>query len=120
MVVDVTAKSPDAFLQAIELARPVGTIVVAGTCAGAAVPDFDPDHIVLEELRVLGALGLDVAEYRAALALLVSGAYPFAALLRRTVGLAGVAGLLEVMSGGGDAIPPIHGVVVPDLDEGES
>jgi alcohol dehydrogenase len=120
VVVDVTAKSPDAFMQAVDLARPGGTIVVAGTRAGATVPRFDPDHIVLKELRVLGALGVDVAAYRSALALLVSGVYPFASLSRRTVGLAGVSGLLEVMSGGDDAIPPIHGVVVPNLDEGES
>lgn len=120
VVVDVTARAPAAFLQAIDLARPGGTIVVAGTRAGAAVPGFDPDHIVLKELRVLGALGVDVAAYRSALDLLVSEAYPFASLSRRTVGLAGVSGLLEVMSGGDDAIPPVHGVVVPNLDEGES
>lgn len=96
-----------------------GTVVVAGPRAGAAVPDFDPDHIVLGERRVLGALGVDVAAYRSALELLVSGAYPFASLSRRTVGLAGVSGLLEVMAGGDDAVPPIHGVVVPTLDEGE-
>ena len=81
VVVDVTAKAPAAFLQAVDLARPGGTVVVAGTRAGAAVPDFDPDHIVLKELRVLGALGVDVAAYRSALELLVSGAYPFASLL---------------------------------------
>ena len=120
VVVDVTARAPTAFAQAIDLARPGGTVVVAGTRAGAVVPDFDPDHIVLKELRVLGALGVDVTAYRSALELLVSGAYPFASLSRRTVGLAGVSGLLEVMSGGEDTIPPIHGVVVPSLDEGES
>ncbi len=118
VVIDVTARAPAAFLQAIDLARPGGTIVVAGTRAGASVPDFDPDHIVLKELRVLGALGVDVAAYRSALELLVSGAYPFASLSRRTVGLAGVAGLLEVMSGSDGTVPPIHAVLVPDLDEG--
>ncbi|MFA9564830.1 MAG: zinc-binding dehydrogenase [Acidimicrobiales bacterium] len=120
VVVDVTAKAPAAFVQAVDLARPGGTVVVAGTRAGAVVPDFDPDHIVLKELRVLGALGVDVAAYRAALELLVSGAYPFVSLSRRSVGLSGVSGLLEVMSGGDETIPPIHGVVVPNLDEGES
>ncbi len=116
VVVDVTAKAPAAFMQAVKLARQGGTIVVAGTRGGAAIPDFDPDHIVLKELTVIGALGVDVAAYRSALDLLVAGAYPFASLTRRAVGLAGVSDLLDVMSGGTDRIPPIHGVVVPDLE----
>jgi alcohol dehydrogenase len=35
VVVDVTAKAPEAFAQAIKLARPGGTVVVAGTRGGA-------------------------------------------------------------------------------------
>ena len=64
VVVDVTAKAPAAFAQAIKLARPGGTVVVAGTRGGSgAGADFDPDQIVYKELRVLGALGVDTAAY---------------------------------------------------------
>ena len=79
VVVDVTAKAPEAFAQGVALARPGGTVVVAGT-RGGPVPEFRPDHIVFKELRVLGALGVDSAAYRAALTLLASGRYPFADL----------------------------------------
>ena len=67
VVVDVTAKAPAAFAQAIALARPGGTVVVAGTRGASDAPGFQPDHIVYKELRVLGALGVDVTAYRPAL-----------------------------------------------------
>jgi threonine dehydrogenase-like Zn-dependent dehydrogenase len=61
VVVDVTARAPAAFAQAIALARPAGTVVVAGARGfGGGVPGFSPDQVVFEELRVIGALGVDV------------------------------------------------------------
>jgi alcohol dehydrogenase len=112
VVVDVTAKAPAAFAQAIALARSEGTVVVAGTRGEPATPGFDPDHVVYKELRVQGALGVDTADYRAALDLLARGTYPFAELPRRTVGLDDAAALLETMAGE-RGVPPVHAVVVP-------
>src|SRR6185312_237896 len=95
VVVDVTAKAPAAFAQAVALARPAGTVVVAGTRGrGSEAPGFSPDVIVYKELRVLGALGVDATAYRAALDLLASGRYPFESLPRRCVRLDGAADLL--------------------------
>jgi alcohol dehydrogenase len=116
VVVDVTAKAPAAFAQAIKLARPGGTVVVAGTRGGDAVPRFNPDEIVFKELRVLGALGVDTAAYTQALELLATRRFPFEALPRRVVGLEGVSGLLALMAGEG-AVPPVHAVVVPDPED---
>lgn len=114
VVVDVTAKAPAAFAQAIDLARPGGTIVVAGTRGSGELPGFWPDSIVFKELSILGALGVDGPAYRAALEILASGRYPFAALARRVVGLGEVENLLVQMSGAGDGDPPpIHGVLQP-------
>ncbi|MGH9025134.1 MAG: zinc-dependent alcohol dehydrogenase [Acidimicrobiia bacterium] len=112
VVVDVTAKAPDAFAQALALARPGGTIVIAGTRGSDATPGFRPDLIPLKELRILGVLGVDSAAYAAALALLDSGRFPFADLPRRTEPLAGLDDLLATMAGERD-VPPVHAVLVP-------
>jgi alcohol dehydrogenase len=114
VVVDVTANAPAAFGQAIDLARSGGTVVVAGMRSFAPVDGFVPDMIVAKELRVLGALGVDAAAYRAAFALLVAGPWPFADLPRRCVGFDGATDLLASMAGEpGAAPPPVHGVFVP-------
>lgn len=113
VVVDVTAKAPAAFAQAISLARPAGTVVVAGTRGTAEAPGFSPDLLVFKELRVLGTLGVDATAYRAALALLATNRYPFAELPRRCVGLDQAKELLVAMAGEADVAPPVHGVLLP-------
>jgi len=113
VVVDVTAKAPAAFLQALDLARPGGTVVVAGV-RGAAVEGFRPDLVVYKELRVLGAFGVDVAAYRAALDLLASERYPFAELPRTVAGFDDLDGLLATLAGDTGETPPVHAVFAPD------
>jgi alcohol dehydrogenase len=111
VVVDVTAKAPAAVGQALRTARPEGTIVLAGT-RGQKVSDLDVDLLVYKELRVVGALGVDVSSYRAALGLLAAGRHPFADIDRRTAGFGGLAEMLEDMSTG--TFAPLHGVFVPE------
>ncbi|MDT5237555.1 MAG: alcohol dehydrogenase [Mycobacterium sp.] len=113
VVVDVTAKAPAAFAQAIKLVRAAGTVVAGTRGWGVGAPGFFPDMVVMNEIRILGALGVDTTAYRAALDLLASGRYPFADLPRRCVGLDGAADLLATMAGDRDDVPPVHGVVTP-------
>ena len=112
VVVDVTAKAPAALGQAVALARPGGTVVLAGTRGSSETPGFSPDAVVLKELRLVGALGVDTDSSLAALALLASGRYPFAELSRRVSEFDEVSSLLVDMAGEGET-PPVHGVVVP-------
>lgn len=113
VVVDVTAKAPAAFAQAVALARPCGTVVVAGTRGVAETPGFNPDLIVFKELRLLGALGVDTPAYRIALDLLASQRYPFESLPHEIASLSGVEALLQAMAGEAGRVPPVHGVMVP-------
>ncbi len=113
VVVDVTAKAPAALGQAVALARPGGTIVMAGARGSAETPGFMPDLIVFKELRILGALGVDAAAYQAALELLGTGKYPFADLPRRVVGFDGADELLRDLAGIGTGVPPVHAVITP-------
>ena len=112
VVVDVTAKAPAALGQAVALARPGGTIVLAGTRGSDETPGFAPDHVVYKELTIVGALGVDVVAYRAAIDVLISGRWPFAELPRRRAGFGAVEGLLQAMAGEGED-PPVHAVFVP-------
>jgi alcohol dehydrogenase len=113
VVVDVTAKAPAALAQAVALARPGGTIVLAGTRGSPDLPGFWADHVVYKELRILGALGVDAPAYRAALDLLAAARYPFADLPRACVDLGGAEHLIATMAGETDDPRPVHGVIVP-------
>jgi alcohol dehydrogenase len=114
LVVDVTAKAPTAFAQAVSMTRPGGTIVVAGTRGfGTGTPGFEPDVVVFKELRIQGALGVDAPSYDAAFDLLASGKYPFADVPRGVAPLDQAEELILTMAGEGDAAPPVHGVLVP-------
>ena len=114
IVVDVTAKAPEAFAQGVALARPGATMVVAGTRGGGGAPGFEPDHLVYKELHVIGSLGVDYPAYQAAIDLLVTQRWPFEGLSRQVVGFDDLPELLDTMSGGNrSATPPTHGVVVP-------
>ncbi|MBM3673933.1 MAG: zinc-binding dehydrogenase [Actinobacteria bacterium] len=113
VVVDVTAKAPAALGQAVALARPGGTVVLAGTRGSAETPGFHPDMVVYKELRMLGALGVDVAAYRAALDLLASDTSPFRGLAHTTSGLEATPDLLRLMAGDAEGDRPVHAVVVP-------
>src|SRR5487761_640921 len=61
IVVDVTAQAPEALGQAVSLARPGATVVLAGTRGSTETPGFHPDLVVYKELRLLGALGVDTS-----------------------------------------------------------
>lgn len=112
VVVDVTAAAPAAFVQAIDLVRPGGKVVVAGTRGNHVLHEFSPDRIVLKELQVLGARGVDGTAYAAALDLLAKDDR-FSLLPRHTVKLdaEAVSDLLGTMATG--ANPPLHAVIVP-------
>jgi alcohol dehydrogenase len=116
VVVDVTAKAPEALAQALALVRRGGTIVMAGTRGSAQTPGFVPDVIVYKEVRIQGALGVDGPAYRRALEILAGRAHPFEGLPRRVETLEGAESLLATMAGEGAGPPPVHAALTPRGD----
>jgi threonine dehydrogenase-like Zn-dependent dehydrogenase len=87
VVVDVTAYALEAVTQAVDMARRGGTIVLGGTKGFKAVPDFVSDKVVIKELTVKGALGVDYPAYEAAIRLIESGRYPLEEMHTHTLPL---------------------------------
>jgi alcohol dehydrogenase len=113
VVVDVTAKSPAAFDQALTIVRGEGTVVVAGIRGGPMPAGTNLDLLVYKEIRLIGVLGVDVADYERGLELLAHSDLPLAAIDR---GIAGFDALPPMLGALADGEPdtPMHAVFVPD------
>ena len=89
------AGTEEAWSRALGLVRAGGTVLAfGGLPAGSRVP-VDPYRIHYEEVRLVGAFHHTPRHFRAALAFLASGAYPFERLITHEVGLEGVAALFD-------------------------
>jgi threonine dehydrogenase-like Zn-dependent dehydrogenase len=113
VVVDVTSYAVEAVTQAFDLARRGGTVVLAGTKGAKPVPDFLSDKIVLKELRVLGALGVDYPAYEAAIRLIESGRYPLAEMHTHTLPLGDAERGLQLLAGEVPGEEAVHIALVP-------
>ena len=87
VVVDVTAYALDAVTQAVDMARRGGIIVLGGIKGMKAVPNFLSDKVVIRELTMMGALGVDYPSYEAAIRVIESGRYPLAEMHTHTLPL---------------------------------
>jgi L-iditol 2-dehydrogenase len=84
-VVIEAAGSGEAWLQAEELVRPGGTVVMFGGLPRDARPPIDAFRLHYEELTIRGSFHHTPATVRAALAFLASGAYPWERLVTHRV-----------------------------------
>jgi len=84
-VVFEAAGSDTAWIDAIELARPGGTVVMFGGLPRDARPPIDAYRLHYEELTVRGSFHHSPATVRAALGFLASGAYPWERLVTHRV-----------------------------------
>src|SRR5262249_19896628 len=80
LVVDATPLATQPVVDALEVARVGGTIVLAGVKAGREVPGFVSDRIVMKELTIRGVLAARSEAFRLAMSLIASRRYPLAKL----------------------------------------
>ena len=92
-VVIEAAGTDTAWDDAVALVRPGGTAVLFGGRERGTTLELDTYRLHYEELTVRGAFHHTPRHVRAALAFLVSGAYPWQRLVTHEVGLDGVAEL---------------------------
>jgi alcohol dehydrogenase len=117
VVVDVTAKAPAAFAQALAMAGRDGRVVIAGVRGGDVTLTFSPDLITNRALHVIGASGVSATAHEQAFDLLAGGGFPAARIPRRTAGFGEMARLLSTMAGEEGPDLPVHAVFVPDGDD---
>jgi len=94
-VVIEAAGTVEAWQHALALVRPGGTVLAFGGLPREAHVEVDAYRIHYEEVRLAGAFHHTPRTFRAALAFLASGAFPFERLLTHEVGLEGVAALFD-------------------------
>jgi threonine dehydrogenase-like Zn-dependent dehydrogenase len=114
VVLDVTSYATSAVNEAIDIARRGGRIVLAGTKGlGNPVPDFFSDKIVLKELTVMGALGVDHASYERAVRLIESRKYPLEKMHTHTLPLDQAEHALHLLAGKVPGEEAIHIALIP-------
>ena len=113
VVIDVTAYATEAVTQAIDLARQGGRVVLAGTKGQKPVADFFSDRIVIKELTMLGALGVDYDGYDRAVRLIESGKYPLEKMHTHTMPLEEAERAIDMLAGKIPGEEAIHIALVP-------
>jgi 2-desacetyl-2-hydroxyethyl bacteriochlorophyllide A dehydrogenase len=114
VVIDVTSYATSAVTLATDLARRGGRVVLAGTKGlGNPVPDFFSDKIVVKELTLFGALGVDHANYERAVRLIESGKYPLEKMHTHTMPLEDAGRAIRILSGAEAGESAIHIALVP-------
>jgi L-iditol 2-dehydrogenase len=89
------AGTVEAWERALSFVRPGGTVLAFGGLPRDARVAVDAYRIHYEEVRLFGSFHHTPRHFRAALAFLASGAYPFERLVTHKVGLEGVADLFD-------------------------
>jgi 2-desacetyl-2-hydroxyethyl bacteriochlorophyllide A dehydrogenase len=108
VVVDVTANATQPVVDAVDVVRAGGTIVLGGL-KGTTVPAFPSDKVVLRGITVIGARGVTAPGYLAALDMLAEPRFPFDRLRTHEFPLAQAERAIQVLAG---EVPGEHAVNV--------
>jgi len=113
VVVDASAGSTEPVVQACEMARAGGTVVLGGLKGGVPVPGFVSDRVVLRQLRVQGVGGHDATSVDAALEVIASHSFPLHLMRTHTLPLDDAERAVRMV---GRELPdedPVHVTLVP-------
>jgi 2-desacetyl-2-hydroxyethyl bacteriochlorophyllide A dehydrogenase len=114
VVIDVTSYATQAVTQAIDFARRGGRIILAGTKGlGNPVPAFFSDRIIMKELTIHGALGVDNPSYAKAVRLIESRKYPLERMHTQTLPMTEAERALQMLAGNVPGEAAIHIALTP-------
>jgi threonine dehydrogenase-like Zn-dependent dehydrogenase len=100
VVVDVTAETMAPIAQAVEMARPGGTIILAGVKGPhAAIPDLKNDRIFSKELTIRGVKNADFDSFKIAVKLIESRKYPFEKMHTHSFALSALDRAINTLAG---------------------
>jgi threonine dehydrogenase-like Zn-dependent dehydrogenase len=113
VVIDVSAVATEPIVDAVEITRPGGTIVLAGI-KGRPVPELNTDKLVFKSIRMQGVFTVDTAGYREAIRLIESGKVPLERMHTRTYSLDDAEEAVKFLGGeGSDDEVAIHVAIAP-------
>jgi threonine dehydrogenase-like Zn-dependent dehydrogenase len=108
VVVDVTANATRPVVDAVDLVRAGGTIVLGGL-KGTEIPSFPSDKIVLKGITVIGARGVTADGYRDALSIIEQRPVPLEKMRTHTFALVDAELAIQTLAG---EIPGEHAINV--------
>ena len=112
VVVDVTPVATQPVLDAIDIVRSGGTIVLSGVKGGPTAA-IDTDVLVRRSITMRGVFTVDSASYRHAVKLLTRGGFPFERLRTATYGLERAEEAILHLAGRLDGPPAINVAIAP-------
>lgn len=113
VVVDVTAVSVQPIADAVEIAKPGGTIIIAGVKGSGATISLVTDKILTKELTIKGVWSQDLRAFEPALRLIESRKYPLEKMHTHTFGLNEVDRAIRTLAGRVAGENAIHVSVAP-------
>jgi len=100
VVIDVTSEAMDPIRQAVDIAKPGGTVVLAGVKGwGAAIPGLENDRIFSKELTIKGVKNADFRSFEVAVQLLESRKYPLEKMHTHTFALNEIDRAIRTLAG---------------------
>jgi threonine dehydrogenase-like Zn-dependent dehydrogenase len=113
VAIDVSAYATQPVVDAIDVVKPGGTVVLAGVKGPKAVPGFLSDKVVMKAITIKGVFGVDRAAYAQAIAIIESGSFPLERLHTHDFPLEQAARALETLAGEIPGEQAVHVTIRP-------
>jgi threonine dehydrogenase-like Zn-dependent dehydrogenase len=113
VAIDVSAYANEPVVQAIDVARRGGTVVLAGMKGQKPVENFFNDRVVAKDLTIKGVFGVDFLAYEPAVRLIESGKYPLDNMHTHTMPLEEAERALQVLAREIEGEDAVHIALVP-------